>query len=204
MNIEKLIENLSGDLRPVKKLWSPEKRFLIWFCFQALLVGLLLKIFGPFQIEWSDFSAEIFLLLSTILASGYLALTSVIPGRNKNISLKLVLLPLFLTITILVFKIVSTPAGPTPHLRNLCFLEIFIFALVPMAHLIYLLQKGFFINKAKTFRLASVSAAFIPAAFMHVICSHHPIHTLVFHLAPAGIAASTMAFLIYKFSEKIK
>src|SRR3984957_20782368 len=81
----RLIDQLAGELRPVKRLWPGRKKLGLWVLLETAILLLASATMG-----WAGFSASIHginaapivMLLATSVAAAGLALRGAVPGRD--------------------------------------------------------------------------------------------------------------------------
>ena len=199
MDSQKLIEDLTHDLRPVKRLLSPSKRTFVWITLQLFLVWGLMMWRKEFIISSSAlviFEAVILLAIGAI--AGLISYRDVIPGiRNKNLKVVLIFLT-FLFISSLALRAIS---GLNPisfnATRSWCEFEMIGLSLIPLSHLFALLRSGVYRENKKTLYLATLASVAIPAFFMHFVCGNHPLHALLFHVLPLSLAVGIIGYSLH-------
>lgn len=196
------IKQLSQNLRPVSPLMSPEKRTILWLIVNiSVLLGVMF-IIKPLKaaILWKfthvSFVIEFSLIFCSIVSMSYASFLSVVPGAISTKSLKFFFTPIVLTIlwfTVHYFARLSY-LQEVAH-RPTCLKEILVYGFIPIAHIIWLVSKGFFTQRKPTFFLATTAAALVPALLMHISCMHNPQHVITYHLLPTFVI-SLVTFVI--------
>ena len=207
-NPNDFIENLSADIKPVKRLLSPMTRMSLWygFCFLVVIVAMLgIQPFRPgfaSQFGHFKFALETLFAFAPGLTLGLVALRLSVPGDSvSRLKLILYLLPAFLFPMFLLYghwvepSLAPTMAGKRPF----CFYEILIGGWVPVAILFFLVRKGYaFGSRFHAFAIGFAGAS-IPAAMMQIACMYDPYHALTHHVYPLLVIAGVMALVAQPF-----
>ena len=194
-----LIDELAENLSPVKTLFSPSKRLVIWLGVAILNIALFYFILprGQFSFPNDPFdSLGLFSFGAFLLVGAYTSFSLVIPGLDKGRTIQYSLLSFgFLIFALLTDYILGKSSG-FAHKRAFCSYEIILMSVIPFIHLNHLLFKGFLVRRNITFFLAGICASILPAAYMHVACSNEPLHALKWHIMPAFLFAWIGLFLM--------
>ena len=197
METTKLIDSLTKNLKPVRRLIHPIKRAVIWFVSSLLFVSLGIYWSGILQ-RFSPESANTFFILETItilwftFSTACLAFLLSVPGRFKPRMIGYALVPLLSWVGLLFIQngaffpvfsfksLSSVPGGCCARdLATLCVVPaLIIFSMLRLASP----QKRSFIGYVgllSSFGLAAFGLQFICGALSS------PVHVLMFHVSPA-------------------
>lgn len=207
MNLNQKMNQLVNDLKPHKPLLSAEKRTWLWFVSHILWIAFGLWFIQPYRGSFGRdllnirFLIEWILFIISSISLTYVSFLSVVPGRVRKKELKWAYFPMILLTAVLIFGLVHPAVIHSNRLgvRGFCEFEIFVFAVVPNIHLIFLLSKGFISFNSKTFFMAGVSAGMIPSLLMHIACVYEPLHILCFHLTPVFVVGGLGVLIANKF-----
>ena len=203
------IDKLVKDHKPVKPLWSPEKRSLLILSLYPVAIALIMLAIQPFRDGCIDdllhtfFSLEMLLGAISVSSFTYFSLSSVIPGsgpKNKYLWLSLGSLSI---LVLLLVKGIYVPHKQVSMLgkRPTCYYEILTLGILPFTHLVYLCKKGVIFFKARMLFAAALASALIPALLMHMACMYDPLHVLEHHLVPVlffTLGAGIISYLLIK------
>ena len=202
-NPDQFIDNLSRDVKPVQRLYSPSLRLVLWFtiCFIGVLVAMLsLQSFRPgflSQLGRMRFLFETLLAFLPGLSLGFFALFLAVPGPSlKKSHWALVLFSAALFPLMLIYGHFAEPslAPSMAGKRPFCVREILVWAWIPIGIIFYLVRRAYAFGSRFHAFLIGFSGASIPAAFMQVACMYDPYHALVHHFFPILIVAGVTTF----------
>jgi hypothetical protein len=209
-NLEDFIQQLSADLKPVKKL-PPIKWRLLWPILSSIvIIPLLMKVYSSLSLadfHWNLlkvdllFLIQVILMLATWVSTLAVAFLSIIPGRYKSSYLWVPgTLLILLIISILSYYI--SPEHIVLEHRSVCMVEISLLAVIPFYIMLNMLKKGFFISENVSLFLGALSSALFPTLIMQFTCSTHPTHVLLFHFIPLFLFAFLIPKIYLKFFHK--
>lgn len=199
------IKELSQDLKSVKPLLSPERRTILWLFLSFLIITGLMFIIKPLnsiilnKFTHPTFVVEFSLIFGSIVSMSYASFLSVVPGAIAKKNLKYFFAPVITLFTYYLIKYIAhmTSAHEVAH-RPTCLTEVLVYAVIPSLHILWLVKKGFFVDRRPTLFYATTSAALVPALLMHLGCMHGTVHVMMFHLAPAFIISIIGYFISMK------
>ena len=198
---EALIAELAGDLRPVRRAWSPRLRFAVWIAAQAAIVLAAAWILGlrpdvGEKIRQPEYAAVLALLFVTGAASALLALLAAVPGREPR-RIGALLAP-GVAMALLAAAFWDQPAVAEPAAAFVshgwpCAARAIAAALVPLVALLAAVARGATFAPGLAGVLAGAAGFLVSAAVLRLACPlDERWHLLVWHLFPvvAGLAAS--------------
>ncbi len=205
--IDNLIDGLSSQLKPVKKLTPIKWRTLSLILSTLVILFLVMKSYSG--LSWQDFHWElmekdlffliqIILMLITLISTTVIAFVSIIPGRYKKKSLLLPITTFTLLLISIAVNYLSMDQVVHEH-RSLCMVEISFLALIPFFIMLKMLKKGFFISEDTTLTLGALASALFPTIIMHFTCSTHPTHVFIYHFLPLFLFAYIIPKIYLKF-----
>jgi hypothetical protein len=198
-NRQTLINDLVGDLRPVKRPGQVGFPVAAWLGIAILYSIVMVFMTGPMRpgalhdlIEYPAFAAETSLAMLAIVAIAFAAAQSAIPGEPRPVRrLWRTLVPLAAWIA---FYVVGLwyPAHPVSTLgsREHCIWEIVLFSLPTLALMLWIARRQFPLWPRSTGLLAGTAAAAIPGALMQFGCMYVPEHILMYHVGPIALTAA--------------
>jgi hypothetical protein len=206
-----LINTLSEDLKPTKRLSSPFVRFLYWFIPTLICIGLGIYFLGiredlQFIRKQSFFQLETLSLFVIGVISALGAFLFSVPGEEKTKAQKWFILlpsliwPLILSerLLALVFTTGEVPFH-VPHGLS-CIRDIFILGLLPGILLFYLVNKAAPLKFELAGWLTALSAASLGAFGLQFTCvQDHPFHVFLWHILPVFALAGVGICLGKKF-----
>jgi len=200
---DELIRDLTQDLTPARRLAPARTAALAWLATSLLFVALATLATGPLrpgvlgQLAMEPSCALDVLLglvASTLAILGLARLR--IPGRARGPSGSipaLTLLAAWVALQLFGLFVEPSPAS-TLGARALCWLQVLLFSLPPLAAALVLARRAAPLEPEWTGLLAGLAAGALPALAMQLACMHAPLHALVAHLAPvlfvAGLGAA--------------
>ena len=193
MQTDDLINQLAGNVAPVKRLKPPCFRFALWLAVSLLYVAVLLANFGlredlPDMLRSPIFIWQIGLMALLSVLAGLIAFTISIPGRAFPPAAKYsVVLLAGIFLATLAFLSCADPNshagegwGCSKHLTMLGF--------VPAAIMIFMLKFTAPMQRLWTGILLGLAMIGISAAAMYLSCpSNDPLHVLVWHILPGFV-----------------
>ena len=194
-----LIAQLTGELKPVKRLWDPNLRFITWL---AASVGVVVAIMLFIQSFRADFSSQLlnfrFLIETALAVLPTLTLSWVVLRRSvPGLSAPKWLVPA--TVAAVVLSLGSLFLGHFGHAatevsmagkRPTCLIEVLTLSWIPIAALSFLVLKGYARHSSAMWFCIGLAGASLPMALMQVACMYVPFHNLVFHFLPALVVAA--------------
>lgn len=195
MKTENLIQELTQELKPVKRLESPLKRLVRFagvavFCFLGAL-----SILGVREDLNEVFSNPAFLLQAIILfaltiLSGLSALILSVPGEERSPIVRWIPILVFVlwagTLGSLLFLVED--AGPVGRGLN-CIRDILVFGALPGAVLFIMVRKATTFKFGWSGFLLLLSVASLGALGTQFVCRNDsPLHLLVWHFLPVALA----------------
>lgn len=201
---EELIKQLTEELKPVKTLWSPPLRFVLWSGLSVILIVGIMLVIQPFranfyeQLSSKKFFLETLFSILPFISLGFLCLRLAIPGlRVSRLFFLLALSPFFLFLLSIGYghfggpSLPPTMAGKRPY----CFYEVLVLSWIPILVMVQLIRRAHaFVNIRLAFMVGLAGSA-LPMALMQVACMYDPAHILSHHIFGAVIVTSIMSGL---------
>ncbi len=192
-----LIDQLAGELAPVRRMPPVALMTVGWLLFLATTVIVAINLSGPIRpgayteaISNGQFSIELILGLLTIAVAGWAAVESGIPGRPRRYAVHLLaaLLLAWLACYLVGF---ASPALDTGMLgkRDHCFTESLLLGLPSMAAGWWIMRRLYPLRPLHSAATLGIAAGLAPGLYMQLACMYDPAHALLFHYLP-GIAAA--------------
>lgn len=196
MKTDDMIEQLVGELRPVRRLASPLLRFGRWFTVAALCVGVGVAGFGisprvGHALRELDFWIGTIATLGLALLSGMGAFVLSVPGAERRRWTRyLFLLPLGIWAGVVGYALWHATQGFTQWSRPLwagwgCCRQMYVLAVIPAVLLFAMIRRAAPLRLGWVGVLALLAAAALAACGLQFICPlGTPLHVLVWHVAP--------------------
>jgi hypothetical protein len=200
---DELIDNLVTDAQPVRRLWRPELRLLVWLAVFALVAVFVGGRFVRSDLE-SQLQSPLFLLeAAAMLVAGSLlgleALRAAVPGHRHD---RTVVRTIIATLAIVLLLLLRYPIhwGWTPDV----FLKFGVLDLVgtallvavPWAWLLAALRRGAPLASGRAAALAGAAAFCLTFVVMRCCCQTDELmHLGVFHVLPVLIGTALSAGL---------
>jgi len=200
---DELIDRLVADAQPVRRLWRPEVRLLLWLAVFALVAVFVGGRFVRSDLE-SQLRSPLFLLeAAAMLVAGSLlgleALRAAVPGQQHG---RVVVRTIVATLAIVVLLLLRQPIhwGWTPDV----FLKFGVWDLVgtallgavPWAWLLVALRRGAPLASGRAAALAGAAAFCLTFVVMRCCCrTDELMHLGVFHVLPVLIGTALSAGL---------
>lgn len=206
-NFDDLINDLTEDLTPVKRIAPLWQRLTLFILPQLAIITMAMVLYSDTHFNTAKFSQsplyliQCFLFIVTLITAVVTALLSTIPGRIKLKSLWLPVFPLAaLIVSILMgYQHLEELEGTT---RHFCEFEIFFIAIIPFTIMMKMLNKGFFISENASLLIGAFASALLPTAIMHLTCDPNPTHVLLFHFLPLFLFSFIVPKIYFKFIRK--
>lgn len=191
---QELIRELVEDLSPSRRLAPARAAALGWLAAAALLVGAATLASGPLRpgalgqlVSDPRFALDVALggaaAVAAILGLARLRVPSLAPARRRAAPALALLLAwlAFQPLGLLAREAPSSTLGARP----LCWLQVLLFSLAPLAAALLLARRAAPLERAWTGVLAGLAAGALGALAMQLGCQNDPLHALAAHLAPA-------------------
>lgn len=204
MDRRDLIDDLVGDLEPVRRVARPGAGAAGWLVAAWMLVTVMTLATGPMRPGfWDQLLASPRFLLESLVGLGvgaaalWGALRLATPGPERlvvRVGPALVLAGLWLVA--LAYGLLDpafppSTVGERPH----CFAETFLYSLPPLVLAFIMLRRRAALRTAWTAALAGLAAASVPALMMAFACMYDPAHMLRLHMIPVLLIAVGAAAL---------
>ncbi|MEM7645378.1 MAG: NrsF family protein [Pseudomonadota bacterium] len=198
------IAQLSGDLKPVRRLLSPSQRLGIWALFSVVSVLSIMFSVQGFRPGFLEELAKPKFLLETLFAFAPFLSTSLIllliavPGvRVSPLKIFAAFVPALIFLGFLGFGIYGAPSTqPTiAGARASCFHEILYLSWIPIFALVFLIRRALPPRRVFLGGLIGFAGACLPMAIMQVACMYDPMHVLTHHAYPVLIITGIMALM---------
>lgn len=192
-----LIARLSDDLRPVRRLPSPARAFVLWLLLTAAILLGALALLG-LRPELAPRLAgalgqEVVLLLAVGTVSGLLAFLAAIPGRESRPAVVAAVVAGLAVLAAAYAVGPPLPAGQSVAAGWRCGARTIAVALAPWLVLLAALRRGATLAPGRAGVLAAIAAFFVAAAVLRLVCPQDAReHLLLWHLGPVvlGLALS--------------
>ena len=197
-----MVEQLTNDLVPVRRLWSPWRRLAAWIALALGIVALAAAVglrhdLGA-QLERSHFVATLAILLAGAGLGATVALLAAVPGRIGRREARGVAAGLLVMAVTLALLGDSAPM-PSPLVfvgtGLQCFACIGLFGFVPWLALYGAARRAAPIDAATTGLCIGAASLLVGAAAVRVACPiDDAVHLAVWHGLPVAVwAAASMA-----------
>lgn len=202
-----LINNLVSDLRPVKKIWTPKKRTMVFFVIQLITIFTFMWIRIPFsnnllQLNSPLIALQFLFFLLTVLCTLFFTFKKIIPGQHSNRIIYIFPLVSLVCLIISSYFLSGEVMILFPDKRGYCEVEIILLTIIPLSHLGYLIKKGFLFDK-ELLMTTLIAGTLIPAGIMHIACKFNPTHALLYHLGPVFLI-TVVSLIVFILKDKIK
>ncbi len=193
-----LIEQLAGDLQPVRRLPSAAMMVAAWLVFLAATVVIAINLTGPIRpgtysdaVTHGQFSLELLLGVLSIATAAWLGVESCIPGRSNRPMVKVLGLLMAAWLACYVVGFFS-PALATGMLgkREHCFTESLLLGLPAMAAGWWLMRRLYPLRPLRSTAALGIAAGLAPGLYMQLACMYDPAHAVLFHYLPGLVAAA--------------
>lgn len=205
-NRDELLDSLASGVAPVKPAPDPLLLAGLWLGLSAFYVVVLTHLLGPIrptavtQLQTEPrFLLE--MLVGAVVAVGlaFTAYRCAVPGATKGGVTFVVAVLGALWLGGFVLGLVSPALEPSMlGKRDHCFVETFVYALVPVLALLYGQRRLYALRPGQAAVVAGLAAGILPALYMQIACMYQPAHILAFHIGPA-LAVAVLAPLILRF-----
>ena len=200
---EELIRELTDELRPPRRLASARVAALGWLAASALVVAVVTLASGPLRpgvfaqlAGEPGFALELALGLSLSALAGLGLMRLRIPGLATGARAARPALALgFAWIAVLAIELFAPGPASTLGARALCWLQVLVFSLPPLAGALALARRAAPLERGWTGLLAGLAAGSLPALAMQLGCMDEPLHALIAHLGPVLLVAAAGAAL---------
>ncbi len=200
---EELIRELTDEPRPPRRLASVRVAALGWLAASALVVAVVTLASGPLRpgvfaqlAGEPGFALELALGLSLSALAGLGLMRLRIPGLAAGVRAARPALALgFAWIAVLAIQLVALEPASTLGARALCWLQVLLFSLPPLAGALALARRAAPLERGWTGLLAGLAAGSLPALAMQLGCMDEPLHALIAHLGPVLLVAAAGATL---------
>src|SRR5262245_48477525 len=198
-----LVDRLVADARPVRRLWRPEIRLLLWL--GVVLPAILLPAIGvlrediALRLRTPGFLLEEGAMLVGATLLGLAALRAAVPGRNPGRPTVLVGLGALAVVGVMLL-VQPVHHGWTPEIfldvGLRCLVRSFVWAALPLAVLLVVLRRGAVIAPSRVGALAGVATWGLTFVAVRVCCqTDELLHLTVFHALPVIVGTLATAAL---------
>lgn len=211
MPTEDLIQQLTSDLQPVRRLRPVAIRVVGWFVVATASLGLVMILMGVRRelgdaADRSDFAIEAVLLIVTALSAAVGALLVSIPGAERARLVRW--LPIVAGIATVLWALgelvmASAMGAPTGRLTFAwhCVYKTASVAAIPSVVLFVMIRRAAPLHAARAGFLAILATAAVGVLGANIICPNdRPLHMLLWHAAPlmlfAGLGAGLGTWLL--------
>ncbi len=206
MSTEDLIQQLTSDLQPVRRLRPLAVRVAGWFVIALASLGLVMILMGVRRelgdaADRADFAIEAALLIVTALSAAVGALMVSIPGADLGKLARS--LPIVVGTTTIVWAlgellVASATGAPTGRLTFAwhCVYKTASVAAIPSVVLFMMVKRAAPLHAARAGFLAILATAAVGVLGANIICPNdRPLHMLLWHAAPLMLFAALGAGL---------
>ncbi len=203
MKTDDFIEQLSSDVKPVRRLASPIKRFLTWFLasFFSISIGIsLMGIRSDFDqaLKNPKFVLETLVILAIAILAAAGAFVMSVPGvERKPIIRWLVIIPSIAWPLCLAYRlyIIYSQTNSFAFIFDYgfgCIKDIFLLGILPGSFLFFMLKTAAPLRLSWIGALATLSAAAVAAVGVQFTCSvDGPVHIFLWHVLPVVVIGLT-------------
>lgn len=195
MDKNKLIKELTADLKEFSTVKSSIQVALIWtFSAFILVIGIALVI-SPFrsgvvsQLASSPrFALEVFFGILIVFLASWSVLAKSIPGEEaKPLIIKLI--ALVTAVSLLIIYSFANPALSVSMIgkRSSCLTEGLVYGMALSTSLLFLAKNRAPFSLTQIAILSSVASTSLTAVIMHLSCMYEPLHILIYHISPVLI-----------------
>ena len=198
-----LIDRLVADAQPVRRLWRPEIRLLLWL--GVVVLGLILPAAGVLRADLSlrlrapGFLLEEGAMVVSATLLGLAALRAAVPGRDPGRSTVLVALAALAVVGVM---LLSQPvhhgwtAETFVDVGMRCLVRSFVWAALPLALLLVALRRGAAVAPWRVGAMAGVAAWGLTFVAVRMCCqTDELLHLGVFHALPLVVGTAATAGL---------
>ena len=194
-----LIDQLAGELTPVRRMPPVALMTFGWLLFLWVTVIVAINLSGPIRpgaytdaVSNGQYSIELILGLLTIGVAGWAAVESGIPGRPRRhaVPVLALLLLAWFACYLVGFASPALDAGMLGK-RDHCFTESLLLGLPSMAAGWWLMRRLYPLRPLYSAAALGIAAGLAPGLYMQLACMYDPSHALLFHYLP-GVAAAAV------------
>lgn len=197
---DSIVERLVADAKPVRRLWPPRRRFLVWLGMPlALLVALAWLGLRPDlaqRLASPLYVLELLAVLAAALGAAALGLRSAVPGRTPTRGEIVALVLLLAVAAILVWRqpLNLEVAVSQFALGRACAARTLALAVAPFLLLVVAIRRGLPLQGSTSAALAGAGALGAAFVLMRLFCPMDELlHLAVWHALPViagvGLAA---------------
>jgi len=208
---EDLIQQLTSDLQPVRRLRPVAVRVAAWAVIALASLGLVTMLSGVRRelgdaVDKTDFAIEAALLTATALSAAFGALLVSIPGADRLRYMRsLPIVAGSATVVWALGEVLMATATGAPAGRATfawyCLYKSTSIAFIPSVVLFLMIRRAAPLHAARAGFLALLATAAVGAIGANVVCPYdRPLHMLLWHAAPlmlfAGLGAGLGTWLL--------
>ena len=200
--VDALVGDLIGDLKPIRRIWSPGVHLGFWLAVELLVFGLVaslglrMDILG--QLANPLFLFELTLLITAGGLSAAMALLAAVPGREPSgaaVALALGLLAASFVALHQEMPAAAQTLASAPWGMG-CALDTIAIAIVPWAALLFFIRRGASLIPVVSGGLAGLAAFLLASATMRIVCPVDNFwHVAIWHLPPVLLGLGTSALI---------
>lgn len=197
-----LIGNLSGNLKPVRCLYPPAVRTLVWVVVSYVYVGAMAAWIGIREDWLSKLGDPLFFMpvvlgtFGAIAAAFALCVLSVPDSQGRDRVKMLPLAFFFMLMGWLAYTAVTVKSLPVEHIFDDCLLGALIMALVPMAAGILVACRGATTQPYWTAIMIALAAGLAGLVGLCLVClDDYASHTFFYHFLPFAVLGGGLALL---------
>jgi hypothetical protein len=194
-NSAELIEQLTSELKPARRLVSPGALALLWALGSLVFVVMAALWVAPMRPGFVDqllaaprFALESLFGLGAVVVATAIGFVLGVPGpRSARRRVFVALGILGLWSGFYLYGLYDPALEPsTLGARPLCFLEVLLYGVPTTLAALLLLRRLAPLERYYTGAVVGAAAGAIPGLLMEIACMYVPAHILLFHIAPIG------------------
>ena len=199
-----VIAQLSDDLHPVRRLWQPRTRLLVWLGVQVSVLFAALLLFGvrgdsDTKLQQVPFAAELVALAAIAIMTALLALRAAVPGREPRVGITLGLLAVIVSLLAGRYAAEPSLSASTHEFIAMgwpCALRALAVAGIPWIAILVAIRRGATLVAVTAGVLGGAASFFFAALTLRLACSlDDNWHLIVWHLGPVVIGLTASAVL---------
>ena len=197
-----LVDQIAGELRPVRRLWPIGVRLTLWLLLESLVLSwMLMHTKNDFiaKLHQPSYLLEVVTFIVASIITAAMALRAAIPGRRVGRGELVVAVVMVISgVALLMEQPIQTgyPLGEFINAGLRCARETVLLAVLPWAALWWAVRRGAPTHATAAGALIGAAALLFSFAVMRLGCRiDEPLHIITWHLIPAAIVvlASTWA-----------
>jgi hypothetical protein len=200
MRTETLIHQLATEVPPVKPVWSPVARFVLWFLAAAVIIGLLVGLTGirpdlGVAFTRPTFISRVLFMLGVAGASVFFAFKLSVPDEKKRWLEAMPAIMVSAGLALFAYLFFESDNFSRPY-NYYCIRNVLAFS-IPSSVLLYLmLEKAAPMRRRTVGMLAALGSTALSSLGTQLVCRNEsPLHILVSHVLPVLAACLVGVFI---------